>query len=101
MEAYYNNDVDYLVENGYEEDGVDVVGLLDYFGDVLDIEYRVSANKEYKSVLLTLTCGGPNIYLNTADAELQLYWGGDKEVLSVPYRICEWIDEGFKDIFSC
>jgi hypothetical protein len=53
---------------------------------VLEIKYIVSSDFKYLSSILTLSYGGPNIYLNLSDtsARLKGYWGGDeKETLDL------------------
>ena len=47
----------------------DQLSLYDYFEDALDIEYRVGSNKDYRSVCIMVTCGGPNVYIDTEDAK--------------------------------
>lgn len=36
-----------------------------YFDDVADVEFRVDASLEYKGAIITLACGGPNIWFDT------------------------------------
>lgn len=48
--------------------------LYDYFEDCLDVEYRVGADREYRSVRVMVTCGGPNIYVDTQRRAVCLYW---------------------------
>jgi hypothetical protein len=49
--------------------------LYDYFEDALDIEFRISSRKELQSVEICVTCGGPNIYIDTKTKAVELYWG--------------------------
>lgn len=71
-----------------------------YFGDVLDVDYRVSRNKTYKGVCLLLACGGPTIWLDTYERKLKGHWGGDEEALHVNSDVCEMIDQYFEEIYN-
>lgn len=55
--------------NAYEEETI-----WDYLNDVYNVEFRVDSNKELRSVQIMVTCGGPNIYLDTASRDVELYW---------------------------
>ena len=73
--------------------------LEEYFDDVFDIEYRVDGRKEYRSVKVMITCGGPNIYVDTGDAYVRLYWGATEVEAPLSYNAAEKIDEIFEDWF--
>lgn len=53
--------------------------LYDYLSDALDIEYTVSGKgpDDYKGVRITVAWGGPNIYLDTMEKAVLLYWWTD------------------------
>ena len=61
-----------------DADDLEAVSIYDYFSDALDIEYRCNSNREYKSVSIMVTCGGPNIYIDTAEKAVLLYWWTDR-----------------------
>ena len=67
----------------------------------LDFEYRVNARREYNSVLVTLSCGGPNIYLDTEDAYIRGYWGAAFVEMPIPYDIRNAIDDIYGDMWEC
>lgn len=48
----------------------------DYLGDMLDINYLVDSELGFLSAKITMSLGGPNIYINTRDKEIVGYWGG-------------------------
>ena len=48
-----------------------------YLNDALDIEYTVSSRVEYLSARVCVALGGPNIYIDTRNQQVQGYWGGD------------------------
>ena len=86
------NEVDY-----YEQ-----MSIYDYFdGDVLDVEYRIGSDKSYRSVELCIGWGGPNIYIDTADAEIKLYWGTTREQYPIRYETRDQIDEYAKECWNC
>ena len=44
-----------------------------YFDEDLDVEYRISSDRKYRSVKIQVFMGGPYIYVDTADAMVKLY----------------------------
>lgn len=61
-----------------EEDDLDQLSLYDFLEDYYDIEYRCGSDKEYRSVCIMVACGGPNIYIDTEEKAVVLYWWGSK-----------------------
>jgi len=46
--------------------------------NILDVEYQLDQNFNLKEVVLTLTLGGPNIYLDCMSYTLNGYWGNER-----------------------
>lgn len=86
----------------HEEHDMNPQTLWDYFeNDIYDIEYRIGTGKEYRSVRVMVACGGPNIYIDTAAREVQLYWWMDKAFYPIDRDTCEEIDNYFEELFEC
>ena len=83
-----------------EEYGFDQCSLYDYFDDVLDIEYRIGYNKEYRSVKILIAFGGPNIYIDTATKHVELYWWGDDASFRIDTDVCGEIDNIFEEYYN-
>ena len=75
----------------------DDVTAYDWLEDVLDIEYIVSSDKQYKSAKVLVAFGGPNIWVNFDDMTVDGYWGGDK--VSVPFTDNMHIDEALEELY--
>ena len=88
------------VESENDDYDGDKMTLREYFDDYLDVDYYVNSNKEYNSVVIWITLGGPNICVNTKDAEVQLFWGGTKETAPITYSVRDEIDEIFQEIYD-
>ena len=73
----------------------------EYVIDALDIEVTRSLNGDYRSARVLLTFGGPNVWLDTADRELQGAWGSKRVNMSIPYDVCEEIDAAVEELASC
>ena len=94
LEAIYNGEQ-------INDDGEQVT-FWDYISnDVLDFNYIINADKSYKACSLLITFGGPNIYINTWDQEIQLFWAGDHETLWLPSEICNEIDAVMEEYYNC
>lgn len=75
--------------------------LREYFDDCLDVNYLVSRDKEYKSAIVCITWGGPNIYVDTEDSYVKLYWGCTQAKAPLSYQVRDEIDSIFEEWYCC
>ena len=71
----------------------------DYLECVYDIKYVVDGQGNYYGAELLVAGGGPNIYVNTRDKEIQGYWGGDRA--SVPFTDNIGLDDAVEEHWNC
>lgn len=84
------------------EDELEQVTLWDYFSDALDVTCYVSlGSKELQGVRIMVTCGGPNIYVDTYRRTIELYWWNESATVDLWSDICNEIDSVFKEIYAC
>lgn len=64
---------------GAEIEDVDLeeYSLYDYLGDALDIRYIINGDRSYHAVRVAVALGGPNVYIDTEEGAVCLYWGGE------------------------
>ena len=77
------------------------LGLYDWAEDILDIEYRCGSDKELRSVQIMVTCGGPNIYVDTATKSVELYWWGDRASYPISYDAAAELDAWAEEYWRC
>lgn len=92
LQAIYNGEV--LNDDGEE------MTLYDYFSDVLDFEYTIDSSKEYKSVCVWVTLGGPNVWIDTSDSYVRLAWGASREEYPLSYYVRDEIDSIFEEYYN-
>lgn len=80
-------------------DSPEPYGAYDWLEGILDIEYTVSSNFEYRGAEICLAWGGPSIYLDTCHNEIRGYWWGDS--YSISGVVCAQIDEAIEELFNC
>lgn len=85
----------------HDGDDLEQQTLWNYFDDVLDIEYRIGSDRQLRSVQIMVTCGGPNIYIDTASKQVELYWWGDRASYPIDYDTCNEIDSIFEEYYNC
>lgn len=85
----------------HDVDDLEQLGVWDYMDDVLDIEYRISSQMELRSVQVMVACGGPNIYIDTGERAVQLFWWFDKAEFPLDSGACAEIDEWAEQLFEC
>lgn len=74
--------------------------LYDYFSDVLDFEYTINSSKEYRSVKVWVTLGGPNVWIDTSDSYVRLAWGASQEEYPLSYYVRDEIDSIFEEYYN-
>lgn len=70
----------------------------DYLNDVLDIEYRIGADRKYKSGEVLIAFGGPNVWIDTKTNTVCGAWWGDK--FSVPYTDKIGLDDALEELYE-
>ena len=93
----------YIMPDGVAifEGDLEVATIGDYFDDFLDVDYIVDSNKRYKACRVLVAFGGPNIYINTWDEQVQLEWWSKKATADIPEDLCMVIDDFFEVIYNC
>ena len=79
----------------------EVVSMMDFFEDCLDIKYLVNSDKTYNSVQLLVAYGGLNIYVSTITNQVELYWWGDVAKFPLSNDVVKAIDETFEELYNC
>lgn len=78
--------------------------LYDCFNeDIYDVEYRVSSRDtdEINSVKIMIACGGPTIYIDTADSKVKLYWWSDYAEAYINRTVSNDIESVFNEYWQC
>jgi hypothetical protein len=88
-------------ETVHDIDDLEQLGLWDYFDDALDIEYRIGSDRRLRSVQIMVACGGPNIYIDTASRQVELYWWGDRASYPIDRDVCGEIDTWAEELYQC
>ena len=69
---------------------------------IYNIEYRVSGpHDDPDSVCIMVACGGPNIYIDTKSAAVELYWWSDRASYPISRDAAAEIDEYFTELWHC
>lgn len=108
LEKIYNGEVmpdDYneRIADGEEPDDIEPLTLWDYFNDVYNIEYRVDSKHadSINSVEIMVACGGPNIYIDTGDRKVKLYWWTEYAEAEISREVCDAINDIFDELWNC
>ena len=82
-------------------DAWEPVSFYDYFQDALDIDYITNSKKEYKACRIMIAWGGPNIYVNTWERKVELYWWTDSAEFYLSSDVCNQINDYMEEYFNC
>lgn len=77
------------------------LGVYDFLEDSYDIEYRIGSDRELRSVQIMVACGGPNIYLDTASKDVELYWWSERARYPLSYEAVAALDEWAEELYRC
>lgn len=68
--------------------------------DIYDIEYTIGGDFNYRSVSLMVACGGPNIYIDTGDNSVKLYWSNERAYAYLPSEVADEIDDIYREMYE-
>ena len=88
-----------IYEGGTNDDGDEINGF-NYLEDVLDINYITQRDKTYKGSRILVAFGGPNIWIDTLDQQVEGYWGTDKVFQWYPEDNIG-LDDACEESFNC
>lgn len=98
-DGFYYYDID---GDKVNEIDVEPASLWDYFeNDIYNIDYVVDSNKELEAVRVMIACGGPNIYINTWDKQVELFWWSESGKYYLSSDICDAINDYFEQLWNC
>lgn len=86
-----------------DPDWWDVLSVWDFLEDVYNVEYRVSGKgpDDLQSVQIMVACGGPNIYLDTATKDVELYWWSERARWPMSYDAVEALEDWAAEMWAC
>ena len=92
------------IAEGYYEDLVvnGEVDMSEYFeGQILDINFVIDSECKYKSVILLVAWGGPNIYVDTYKGCVDGYCWGTTASWRMKSELIKVLDDYFEEFYSC
>lgn len=85
----------------FDENELESLSIADYlYKHAYDVEYRIDAQGNYKSVQIMVAGGGPNIYIDTADNRVKLFWWLERAEHSFLPDVGNAIDEYYKQEYE-
>lgn len=110
LNEYYSGliyNVDGELVNCLETDNPDIYdyeacSLWDYIDNSFDIEYTVSLGSDYiKGCRIMIACGGPNVYINTLNRQVELFWWNECGSYPIEPEVADAIDEIVQEYKDC
>ena len=80
---------------------LEIADIGDYFDDFYDVDYVIGGDKHYKACRVLVAFGGPNIYIDTWEKQVQLFWWSDTATVDIPEDLCMVIDDFFEVLYNC
>lgn len=81
----------------------DVLSVWDFLSDVYNVEFRMSGKSadDLRSVQIMITFGGPNIYLDTASGNVELYWWGETAKWRMSMEAVDALNDWAEEYWGC
>lgn len=95
----YNWEYCKRVAQTLENENFDLYEYLDE--NVLDIQYIVDYNKEFKDVRLYVTIGGPTVWIDTESCSVRLSWGTETSSYGMDWNVCDMIRYEMEQLYNC
>lgn len=86
------------------EDYAEQASLYDYIADAYDFEVTrggLSADSPIRGVRVCVAFGGPNIYIDTNECAVKLYWWSDRAEYAIARDACDALDELIEEMTVC
>lgn len=96
--GYWWSVEDDLILGGEEQTDCGPMSAYNYLSDVLDIEYRVGSDREYRSAEVLVAFGGPNIWIDTKNNTVNGAWASDR--FSWSYQDNIGLEDALEEIFG-
>ena len=75
----------------------------DYLEGVLDINWILDSNKEFKGARLLVAFGGPNIWIDTSKGTVEGAWWGDSytDSYSTDSEFASELNDALGELYAC
>ncbi len=94
-----------VLEEYLERMEAEEITIYDYFDEYFDIKFTVSPCRgggfDYEGARIMITYGGPNVYVDTTEGKVLLYWWTERGEAFLTCNAIDQIDEYARDCFDC
>lgn len=80
---------------------VRLVTMADYIENNYGIWYTVNEKKEYVHGRICIAFGGPNVYIDTDDGKVKLYWWADYAEAYLSKEAIDALDSELEELYDC
>ena len=73
---------------------------MDYLSDVLDIQYVVTSDRQYRGARICIAFGGPFAWINTMTSQLEVAWWNEPVYQDLPREFIDALDEALEELWD-
>ena len=73
---------------------------MDYLSDVLDIQYTVGSDRQYRSARVCIAFGGPTAWIDTRTEQLEVAWWSAPEYRDLPRGFVSGLDDALEELWG-
>lgn len=94
------DDMEEAVSQGVEEDDTVPAGGMDYLSDVLDIQYIVTGDRQYRAARILIAFGGPTAWINTLTGQVEAAWWSETVYRDLPREFIDELDNALEELWE-
>lgn len=84
----------------HESNEFEQLSVYDWLEDALDIQYTIDGDLSYRAGRVMVACGGPNIYVDTFNGDVQLFWWADRAHYDLSRTAQNALDECLQELYE-
>ena len=73
---------------------------MDYLSDVLDIQYVVTGDRQYRGARVCIAFGGPTAWINTMTSQLEVAWWSEPVYRNLPGDFIDGLDDALEELWE-
>ena len=93
-------DTEEAASQGVEEENIVPADGIDYLSDVLDIQYIVSGDRQYRAARVLISFGGPTAWINTLTGQVEAAWWSETVYRDLPREFTDELDNALEELWE-
>lgn len=99
-EVYVDEDGDLKTAPEGIPEGCEQASMYDYLDENYGVKFVVDTDMEIRGCIITVAFGGPNVYIDTYEQLVEMYWGLSYACYPLTYKAIDAINDWAQEYFD-